>query len=135
MRGSSCPHRAKPPLSCRRRKSEEDEGEADRGKEPQEERKKERRKGGPPVVLFPSVRRPSVRRQPKRGGGAEISNLYSAHRRRCEGTRGRPTEEGGIWGKASADSVTLTSNLEGASLLQLFPQGGPQSGGGGGTGD
>ena len=100
MRGSSCPHRAKPPLSCRRRKSEEDEGEgeADRGKEPQEERKKERRKGGPPVVLFPSVRRPSVRRQPKRG--AEISNLYSAHRRCCEGTRGRPTEEGRDMGKS-----------------------------------
>ncbi len=48
--------------------------------------------------------RPNPRRERATANlqGEEISNLYSAHR--CyEGL--------GIWGKASADSVTLTSNL------------------------
>ena len=49
--------------------------------------------------------------------GEEISNLYSAHR----------SYEGlGIWGKASADSVTLTSNLTAAKpmLSRIYVSGG-----------
>ena len=39
----------------------------------------------------------------------KISNLYSAH----------SSHEAGIWGKASGDSVTLTSNLLACELTDV----------------